>query len=56
MSKLPKRKLSNKVMDAAVAAALILLVEGEKMVQTIKNKGERFLEGEDTWQVPHNSV
>tara|TARA_Y100001938_G_C8048704_1_gene410411 strand:- start:242 stop:388 length:147 start_codon:yes stop_codon:yes gene_type:complete len=48
MSKLPKRKLINKVMDAAVAAALILLVEGEKMVQTIKNKGERFLEGEDT--------
>jgi len=48
MSKLPKRKLINKAMDAAVAAALILLLGGEKLAQTIKNKGERFFEGNDT--------
>ena len=48
MTEVQKRKLLRVVTDAAVAAALVLLIKSEKVVQTLKNKGERFFEGNDT--------
>jgi hypothetical protein len=48
MSEVRKRKLLRRVTDLAVATALILLIEGEKTLQTLKNKGERFFAGKKT--------
>jgi len=46
--KQPKRKLLRIVSDVVVATALILLIKGEKLAQTLKNKGHRFFEGNNT--------